>query len=1366
MKAIIFFILFSMLAIPTVFGQIKIGDNPQNIDPASVLELESSSKVLVITRVSSLEMEAITPQRGGLVYNTDTECINYYDGTQWINLCDAVNFTITNDPIINNRATIEITQTASGYNLEIAKDGILGDNIVDGGIGPDDIQDNSISQDKLTAESVGSSEIRQNAVGSDEIRDGSIAPTDMANFIPGQVLITDENGIVLWGDAGDLMGAIGDEITITGSGTPAAPLQITEGVQLNISNNTALIADHIANDQDTDDTNELIDLSFTKLTNTLSISQSATPIGASVDLSGLVGSDDQQLSLVNNILTLEEGGTPIDLTTYVNSDNQNLGTATLANEQLTINIQNGNPTTANLSAFATDAVVTAGLALKENIANKNPNINLGNSNVDYPTQNAVKVYVDTEIADVVTSGGSDPINEQNQIFDVVAGELIITDVAGTLAVPLTLIDTNTQLTDAQIGAFGYIKTDLDQQTIAEVLIQGNNAGSNPILGLAVSIDPTSAATRGYVDANLGGTQDLTGVLGNGSSAGNNQINDLLDPTLAQDAATKAYVDANSGTTTLTNGTILVGFTGNVPTERSVGGDATMNNLGQLTITNGAINSVKIANGTILAEDLNQMGAVVNQVLKWNGTIWAPAADVGGNNQTLTQVLTINNSAGGLGITNLIDPTLPQDAATKKYVDDIVVSGGGGVPTDELNQSFVVNGLNLELTDAGGTIQVPLNQINTDDADADATNELSDITLIGTTLNLTNSVAGAIGVDLDPTFVTEAELLAFGTDDADADPTNELSDISLTGTTLNLTNPAAGAIGVDLDPIFTTETEFSTNLVLKENTANKSTDVNLADATNVLFPTELAVKTYVDNQVGAITAPTIVSADADNSITESATDGGAYYDDAVLTAVTAANSAAILLKEDAANKSTDGTLADNSDNDFPTEQAVKTYVDGQISGLAIGDNLANANLTLDANRVHQLAGFNLSFDGTGNIGIGNLPGAPQDKLDVDGQIRARVGFGASNGTALLPSIGFYNDPNTGMFRGAADEIGFSVGGFEALRIDEPTAGNTNVIVNQSLELNNLLLDKDGQSGTGGQILSSTGTQTDWIDTSTLAADWTTLSNIPPGFADGTDDDTNLDEAAVDAFVSNNGFLTAEIDGSITNEIQTISSTGNTISLSNGGGFATITPVGNSNITSGTLVVTGGTNSVLNNVTIEIAVGTIGLGEIGDNAVGTDEIVNGSVGNVDVGFGIDGAKIIPNFLAQNIITTGNVNANSFISATATYPDFVFQKYFLGKSTLNTTYEFSPLDTVEAFLKKYHHLPGVKSVDEVKANDGQWNLTEGALINLEKIEELFLHTIEQEKKIKELESSNKNMATEVEALKAQMEEIKKLLLEKSKE
>ena len=371
MKAIIFFIFFILLAIPPVFGQIKIGDNPQNIDASSVLELESTSKVLVITRVTTAEMEAITPQRGGMVYNTDTECINYYDGTQWVNLCDAVDFSITNDPIINGRSTIEITESAAGYNLEVAKNSILGDNIIDGGIGPDDIQDNSITQDKLAAASVGSSEISENAVGSVEIRDGSIAPEDIANTVPDQLLTTDENGIVQW-----------------------------------------------------EDSNDFYDLTFNKLDTTLTLERSTIAGVSTISLGALIGSDDQQLNLDDNILSLENDDTDIDLSTYlqqlsinpagteisltnggtitlpnptIDTDEQNLGNATLANEILTINIENGDATTADLSPFATDAVVTAGLALKENIANKSNDVTLGNSTDLYPTQNAVKTYVDNTV---------------------------------------------------------------------------------------------------------------------------------------------------------------------------------------------------------------------------------------------------------------------------------------------------------------------------------------------------------------------------------------------------------------------------------------------------------------------------------------------------------------------------------------------------------------------------------------------------------------------------------------------------------------------------------------------------------------------------------------------------------------------------------------------------------------------------------------------------------------------------------------------------------------------------------------------------------------------------------------------------------
>ncbi|MGB2761809.1 MAG: hypothetical protein WBC58_17740, partial [Maribacter stanieri] len=84
------------------------------------------------------------------------------------------------------------------------------------------------------------------------------------------------------------------------------------------------------------------------------------------------------------------------------------------------------------------------------------------------------------------------------------------------------------------------------------------------------------------------------------------------------------------------------------------------------------------------------------------------------------------------------------------------------------------------------------------------------------------------------------------------------------------------------------------------------------------------------------------------------------------------------------------------------------------------------------------------------------------------------------------------------------------------------------------------------------------------------------------------------------------------------------------------------------------------------------------------------------------------------------------------------------------------------IEAFVKENKHLPGIQSAQAVK-EQGFWNVSESSRVNLEKIEELFLHTIEQEKKIKELKAANTNMQTEMEALKAQMEEIKSMLLEK---
>jgi len=124
-------------------AQIKIGDNPQNIDPSSILELESTSRAFVINRVNTVQMNAIVPIEGAMVYNTDIQCLHYYDGENWLNLCEALGLTITNNPIIHADTTIAITRVDNNINIEV--DSITGLQIVDRSIRGDDIAGSAVN---------------------------------------------------------------------------------------------------------------------------------------------------------------------------------------------------------------------------------------------------------------------------------------------------------------------------------------------------------------------------------------------------------------------------------------------------------------------------------------------------------------------------------------------------------------------------------------------------------------------------------------------------------------------------------------------------------------------------------------------------------------------------------------------------------------------------------------------------------------------------------------------------------------------------------------------------------------------------------------------------------------------------------------------------------------------------------------------------------------------------------------------------------------------------------------------------------------------------------------------------------------------
>lgn len=95
---------------------------------------------------------------------------------------------------------------------------------------------------------------------------------------------------------------------------------------------------------------------------------------------------------------------------------------------------------------------------------------------------------------------------------------------------------------------------------------------------------------------------------------------------------------------------------------------------------------------------------------------------------------------------------------------------------------------------------------------------------------------------------------------------------------------------------------------------------------------------------------------------------------------------------------------------------------------------------------------------------------------------------------------------------------------------------------------------------------------------------------------------------------------------------------------------------------------------------------------------------------------------------------VNADGFLSArkvTVTlqnpYADYVFDK----------NYKLKTLPELEAFITKHHHLPNVPSLAEVEANNKQIDVGEMQVILLEKVEELTLYILQQQKEIEALKA-----------------------------
>jgi trimeric autotransporter adhesin len=188
----------------------------------------------------------------------------------------------------------------------------------------------------------------------------------------------------------------------------------------------------------------------------------------------------------------------------------------------------------------------------------------------------------------------------------------------------------------------------------------------------------------------------------------------------------------------------------------------------LQIKPNAVNTAELANSAVTAAKLDDMGAAVSQVLKWNGTAWVPSADLQGTtNITAGSGIAVTNVAGTYTLTNTGD-TNPNDDLTENTTFDGDVSGtfdqlllnNRVVRGNHINQMGATSG---EVLKWNGTTWAPAPDQT---GGLGGGNQYSAGTAISITGTAPNLVINNVG---------------------DISDSNEIQALSLTGNTLSLSN---------------------------------------------------------------------------------------------------------------------------------------------------------------------------------------------------------------------------------------------------------------------------------------------------------------------------------------------------------------------------------------------------------------------------------------------------------------------------------------------------------------------------------------------------------------------------------------------------
>ncbi|MCB9232295.1 MAG: tail fiber domain-containing protein [Bacteroidia bacterium] len=965
----------------------------------------------------------------------------------------------------------------------------------------------------------------------------------------------------------------------------------------NIASNTSATNNHIANDLDTDATNEL--------------NTGAALVGNNLQITDAGGTLTVDLSVLNNTGT----------------DDQNLTGAILdANDDLTIDIENGSSVTVDLSSLEESADIAQVASDLQNHINADGDVSSTNELQTLSQAGNIVTLSNGGGTINVADNDNDPANEYNTSAQLVGNQLQITDGGGTKTVDLSTLN-NSGTDDQNLSFSGTILSieDGNSVNLASLIDDADADPSNEIQNLSSSASGTNRTIN-----ISGGTGTTINIADNDNDSGNELLQGVS-------LSGTTLVTTDAGGTYLTNLSSLINDA-----------DADPNNEIQTLTQTGTTVTLSNGGGTISVADNDNSSTNEIQALSISGStislsngggsVVVPSSADNLGNHSATQVLDMNSNK----ITELASPTVATDAANKAYVD--AHTDADSDPTNEIqNLSSTVSGTNRTISISGGTGTT----INVADNDNSPTNEIQALSIAGSTISLSNgggsvvvpSSADNLGnhsatqaLDMNSNKITELASPTVATDaankayvdahtDADANPTNELQTLSVSGNQVSLSN-GGGTVTVNVNDADSDPTNEIQNLTVTNSGVNRT--INISGGTGATFSVadndnSSSNELQTISKVGS----TVTLSNGGGSFTDDVNDADADPTNELQTLSASGNQVTLSngggtvtvnvndADSDPANEIQNlsstvsgtnrtinisggtGTTINVADNDNSSTNEIQALsISGSTISLSNGggsvvvpssaDNLGNHSATqlldMNSNKITELASPTVATDAANKAYVDAHTDADADPSNEIQNLSSTVSgtnrtINISGGTGTTISVADNDNSSTNELQ-TISKSGSTVtlsngGGTFTDDVNDADSDPSNELQNLSLSGNTLNIS----GGTGVSLAGFVNTDNQNLSSTTSGTNRTI--NISGG--------------------TGTTISVADNDNSSTNEIQTLSITGNDLTISGTGGNTVTLPLGADNLGNHTATTTlQMANFNINNVG-HVAVADPGAGE---------------------------------------------------------------------------------------------------------------------------------------------------------------------------